>query len=634
MKNYPKDYFELVQEKEHIADKALQTKQLTYFQDAMQRFRKNKLNVVASYILLFLILMSIFVPIFTPEELYTETNAKLITLPPRVPFLEKFGILDGSKLYEDQTIDYTTIDPETGLGYPTTNFMVEYIDFDTLENYPQLGTDKSPQFLGGTNAIYIDSSKSRFSVMTPEILNFDASSVLKISIDDMNTTGELEVYFSDYAADIIAANVTSWDELTLLGTYSAAGEYEIDMSTYDNTNGYIILSHALSTPNDDSSQFISLDFINHVYMDGTDEVVEEYTGYSLSIFDMFAINTDLENGRFNRLDAVRTLSSFEYDVYGALLADSYTIIGGIEYNQILADNPGMEDDIVVISDTEWTFEGEHPYPISSVVGLDSMTVGGVVYSNYQVMLSGRYELGIEDEPYFYFGTDALGMDLFSLIWLGLRTSLLLGFIATITNSFFGIIWGSISGYYGGQIDILMERFTDIWGSFPQITMIGIITSIIGTGFWALYIFLVYDGWIGASRITRMQFYRFKNREYVLAARTLGASDKRVIFVHILPNALGTIVTRVILAIPSVIFLEVNLSYLGFGLGTGQSIPFGPIELSGTSIGVILKSGTSQIFVGNLWMIIFPTIVVSILMITFNIFGNALRDALNPQLRGN
>jgi ABC-type dipeptide/oligopeptide/nickel transport system permease subunit len=197
----------------------------------------------------------------------------------------------------------------------------------------------------------------------------------------------------------------------------------------------------------------------------------------------------------------------------------------------------------------------------------------------------------------------------------------------------GVIWGATSAYYGGQVDMLMERFLDIWGSFPQITMIGIITVLIGPGFVALLIFMIYDGWIGAAKVTRFQFYRYKGREYVLAARTLGATDGRIIFKHILPNALGTIVTRVILSIPSVIFLEVNLSYLGFGIGNGQTLSIGPIELTGTSIGVILKDGQEQILSGNTWLVIYPTLIVAILMITFNMFGNALRDALNPQLRG-
>ncbi|MCK5388841.1 MAG: ABC transporter permease, partial [Candidatus Izimaplasma sp.] len=309
------------------------------------------------------------------------------------------------------------------------------------------------------------------------------------------------------------------------------------------------------------------------------------------------------------------------------------IIGKEEYLQILADNPGMEESITVDPDDPeaWTFaEG---YPLHTVESIDSITIGGVVYSNYHVMMNGTYAIGFETEPSFLFGTDTFGKDLFTLIWLGLRTSLLLGVLASLSNIVVGVVWGAFSAYYGGQVDILMERFTDIWGSFPQITMIGIITVLIGPGFLALFIFMVYDGWIGVAKVTRLQFYRYKGREYVLAARTLGASDRRIIFKHILPNTLGTIVTRVILSIPSVIFLEVNLSYLGFGIGNGQSLSIGPITLTGTSIGVILNDGQQQIFAGNLWLIIYPTIIVSILMITFNMFGNALRDALNPQLRG-
>jgi ABC-type dipeptide/oligopeptide/nickel transport system permease subunit len=180
----------------------------------------------------------------------------------------------------------------------------------------------------------------------------------------------------------------------------------------------------------------------------------------------------------------------------------------------------------------------------------------------------------------------------------------------------------------------MERFTEIWISFPQITMIAIISSLLNPGFLALLIFMIYDGWVGVSGVTRMQYYRYKGREYILAARTLGAKDSRIIFKHILPNALGTIITRVILSIPSVIFLEANLSFLGFGIGNGSVLEIGPLKLTGTSIGVLLADGQEAILSGKIWLIVFPAIIVSILMITFNMFGNALRDALNPQLRGN
>ena len=125
-RNYPAEYFELVQENERLLDKPLQTKRLSYFQDAMVRFGKNKYNVIATIILVIMIIMSIIVPILTPDRFIKDLNSELQTLPPRVPLLEKIGIFDGMNKYEDQPIDYDTIDPETGLGYPTVGFDVEF----------------------------------------------------------------------------------------------------------------------------------------------------------------------------------------------------------------------------------------------------------------------------------------------------------------------------------------------------------------------------------------------------------------------------------------------------------------------------------------------------------------------------
>ena len=375
-------------------------------------------------------------------------------------------------------------------------------------------------------------------------------------------------------------------------------------------------------------------FFNSVNILDQDKTeVKSFSGYELAIFNFLVLNQTNENGRYLRNNAKMLVGSFTYDVYSALFADKPKTIGKNEYEQILLDNPGMAESIVVDPNNAKSWKFGEGYPISSVVDFTSYTIGGKVYVNYNVLMDGAYAVGFETIPYFIFGTDTSGKDLFTLLWLGLRTSLLLGLLAAIVNIFIGIIWGSISAYYGGQTDILMERFKDIWSSFPQITMIGIITIFLNPGFTALFIFMIYDGWVGAASITRIQFYRYRGREYVLAARTLGASDKRIIFKHILPNALGTIVTRVVLSIPSVIFLEVNLSYLGFGIGNGQTLNIGPLNLTGTSIGVILNEGQQQIMAGNVWLIVYPTLIVSILMISFNMFGNALRDALNPQLRG-
>ncbi|MCK7489048.1 MAG: hypothetical protein MZU79_01470 [Anaerotruncus sp.] len=167
-KQYSKDMFVLVPENERLLDKKFKTKQLTYFQDAMPRFTKNKNNVVATAILAVFILLSIFVPIITPRNLYTRTNSSLTTLPPRIPLLEKLGIMDGTKEFRNRPIDYTTIDPETGLGYPTIGFQSDYLDFDSsLINEYVVGVDRSPHSRGGTNELFVDTERSAYSIVTP-----------------------------------------------------------------------------------------------------------------------------------------------------------------------------------------------------------------------------------------------------------------------------------------------------------------------------------------------------------------------------------------------------------------------------------------------------------------------------------
>ena len=173
----------------------------------------------------------------------------------------------------------------------------------------------------------------------------------------------------------------------------------------------------------------------------------------------------------------------------------------------------------------------------------------------------------------------------------------------------------------------MERFAEIVGRIPWLVTLSIFMAYFEAGFTSLILILIVSGWIGVASVTRTQFYRYKGREYVLASRTLGAKDGRLIFRHILPNGIGTIITSSILLIPTVIFSEATLSYLGFGIGHGQKF-----SLSGVSIGVLLNDGRDKLQ-NYPHLTVFPAIIISILMITFNMFGNALRDAFNPALRG-
>lgn len=230
------------------------------------------------------------------------------------------------------------------------------------------------------------------------------------------------------------------------------------------------------------------------------------------------------------------------------------------------------------------------------------------------------------EPTFIFGTTQTGKDIFACLAYGARFSFIFATIVALANFIFGVIWGSISGYCGGKIDLTMERFAEILGSVPTMIVITLLKYHMGTASQVLVLFIAFfaTGWIGMASRTRMQFYRFKNQEYVLAARTLGARDSRIMFKHIFPNGLGTIVTSVALVIPSMIYSETSLSYLGIiNLEAGNT----------TSVGTLIAAGQQSIMANAGYVALFPCMFLILLMLSFNLFGNGLRDAFNPSLRG-
>ena len=230
------------------------------------------------------------------------------------------------------------------------------------------------------------------------------------------------------------------------------------------------------------------------------------------------------------------------------------------------------------------------------------------------------------EPNFLFGTTQTGKDIFACLAYGARFSFIFATIVAIANFIVGVIWGSISGYFGGKVDLFMERFAEILGAVPTMIVITLLKYHMGTSSQALVLFIAFfaTGWIGMAGRTRMQFYRFKNQEYVLAARTLGARDARIMFKHIFPNGLGTIVTSFALVIPSMIYSETSLSYLGIiNLEAGNT----------TSVGTLIAAGQQSIMANAGFVALFPCLFLVLLMLSFNLFGNGLRDAFNPTLRG-
>ncbi|MBE5785030.1 MAG: ABC transporter permease [Clostridiales bacterium] len=230
-------------------------------------------------------------------------------------------------------------------------------------------------------------------------------------------------------------------------------------------------------------------------------------------------------------------------------------------------------------------------------------------------------LGVPEGQYHWFGTDYLGRDLMTRLFRGTRISLLIAFFSVVTNVIIGVIYGAISGYYGGKVDMLMTHFAEVLDGLPYIVMTILFMILLGPGMFSIILALCVTGWIGTSRLIRAQFYRFKGREYVLAARTLGVKDITLIFRHILPNTVGPLITRAMIAIPGAIFSESFLAYIGLGISPPEP-----------SIGILLADG-QNVLLQYPNQTLFPAILISLLMIAFNLFANGLRDALDPSQRG-
>jgi len=625
-----KSEFEFVQQDDKIYDKKFETKPIGYFRDAMTRFAKNRTNVYATVILFTLIFLSIVVPMVTTKR-YTGQEYEVRFLPPRVPIVERFGFLDGMERVRDQRVDRATIDPETGLGIPPSElFNPDFIQMDTLQNYTTSCQDRQDFCYGGQNILRFDDPEPDDDGMFSALLQSQAffsvnpaqNPVLRVEIADLSEGSTLNLWMNTHLTP------TDYD---LVLAITEPGVYDIDFQdAFENLTFFSSLIQ-LELVSEDPEGSVSLDAIRLFHGDTDDEenIFQEDYGYDLSLYALIEgdANYHRRNGeilwaefRFDRYQQVygeRLRRAFSANRYYALLEANEDLCVRTEH----PDNP----------DLLYTFsEG---CPVTRVLRqTEPVERDGELFYSYDIVVDYAIISGFDDLPYYFFGTDASGRDLFALSWLALRTSLFIGVTIAFINISIGIIYGAIEGYYGGRIDLLMERFAEIIGRIPWLVTLSIFVALLGAGVTTLMAILIFSGWIGISGITRTQFYRYKGREYVLASRTLGAKDSRLIFRHILPNAIGTIITASILSIPLVIFAESTISYLGFGIGHGVSFSVFGVEFSGVSIGVLLADGRTHMF-ARPYLTVFPAIIISILMITFNMFGNALRDAFNPSLRG-
>ena len=220
----------------------------------------------------------------------------------------------------------------------------------------------------------------------------------------------------------------------------------------------------------------------------------------------------------------------------------------------------------------------------------------------------------------WFGTDELGRSLFIRIWWGARISLSIGIVAALIDVTIGVFYGAFAGFAGGRIEEWMMRFADIFYSLPRLVIVILLMVVMGQGIPTIVIAMALTGWINMARIIRGQVIQLKHSEYVDAARVIGASNRRIILQHLIPNTVGSIITTMTLTIPAAIFTEAFLSFLGLG-----------VQAPLASWGTMANDGLSALRFYP-WRLFLPATFISLTMLAFNLLGEGIRDAFDPRLR--
>lgn len=564
----PKEKFELVHEDESIHDTKFETKPIGWLRDALTRFAKNRTSVIAAGILFLIILFAIIVPLASPKSYVKKSDfpsgfrdSKFSEVLPRIKAFKGSGFWDGTK--ED-----TIGEAEFKLRY--------YGEFDNEKK-------NSDELLR-----LDDSNYERFKIKKKITTTI---SVGKLNIYDVKYLARIDTY----AIGEKLLNISSSELKTIREYEDSKG---ISMAADYDKN----LRRSILKPLTDYESWTGKadDFDSPLALQLKADGIEDNSVINTIRDNMLKFYRNDDNSYiFCKLYPIKRDGAF-VDSQFAPFIDSSNQIQDI----YLRDEDG---NLVYFKENngEWKVR--------------------VDYYDYFTFKFGF-------EPNYVFGSNNLGQDILLRLAKGTRFSLLLGVGVSLINFLIGLIWGAVSGYYGGRTDLIMERVTDIIANVPTIVIMSIASIQLTSNkslptataiILSFLIAFVYNGWVGVASTTRMQFYRFKGQEYVLASRTLGAKDRRLIFRHILPNAAGTLVTASVLMIPGIIFAESSLSYLGI-------VDFASSGID--TIGTLLKEGQSVIK-SSPHVLIFPVMLIAILMICFNLFGNGLRDAFNTTLRG-
>ena len=613
-----------------IHDQKFETRPTTFARDAFKRFCKNKSSVVGAIIIGTLLLGS-FLSFLSPYDIRTaQTYAQLL---PAKLFDAGTGWWDGCLEYKDVAYDGLNDEPVGFKGSRCHNIVVsdtiylnQYYRYGdggylrvTAKNLYKDGNAENYKWYLRSNDPFVVTPTNDFQVK----INFDTTD----NIDEDQLCDKYQVLLrngkqSSSPTYILKDWSNDWGEVTINASEVLAANYP-SVTSLENCQ---LMIYALPKLSDKSYSYFLVENIT-LTSNNPDEAENLATisfndanrtaGLSVNELGQFPAGYWASNGIMNVYHCAYKKVNFRYDKYDEVFGNQEDFkIGGSIMKQYIDKGWCEFPDFHNI----YTFKvlNEKKCPVVSVSD-SRYSAKDDIWEFTTTTCIYKYK-GYDSMPRYLFGTDALGHDLLTVALSSLKTSLLVAIISSAICLIIGLVWGSISGYFGGNVDIIMERITDILGGVPWIVMMTLIILLLGNNIVTFGIALVMTGWIGTSSRTRTQFYRFKGREYILASRTLGASDARLIFRHILPNGLGTIVTGSVLMIPGCIFSEASISYLGLGL---QGVD---------SFGVLLSDNQHYLSTRPL-LVIVPAIIISLLMISFNLFGNGLRDALNPTLKG-
>lgn len=256
-----------------------------------------------------------------------------------------------------------------------------------------------------------------------------------------------------------------------------------------------------------------------------------------------------------------------------------------------------------------------------IIILIIMAIIGPYLNSYSYFEQDFSKKNLRPNSEHWFGTDSVGRDLFTRAWYGARISLFIGLMAATIDFVVGIIYGGISALRGGKVDNVMMRIAEILFSIPYLLMVILMMIVLERGIWPIIIAMSITGWIPMARLVRGQVLQLKEMEYVQAANSMGAKTGWLLRKHLVPNTMGPILVNITLSVPTAIFAEATLSFLGLGIPAPEA-----------SWGTMASDALGSILIGNFYQLAIPAVLISLTMFAFNVFGDGLRDALDPKLK--